>query len=155
MDESCEGAAMTLLLAAAGGSLGAVARYLVDFWVASRGISRVPFATPIVNVSGSLALGVLMGAIGVAGATGAGGEVAGAVGGAVGGATAGGPEWLVAFAGAGFLAAYTTFSTWMFEVVRLTQRGAHLTAALHVLGTIVPGVIAAALGLAAGAMLVG
>lgn len=143
---------MTLLLAAAGGALGALTRYLVDLGVASRGISRVPFGTLVVNVTGSLGLGILVGAIGASGAVGAGGAV-GAVG--VAGAAGGGTEWLVALAGGGFLAAYTTFSTWMFEVVRLAQRGAHRAAAFHVLGTVVPGVAAAALGLAVGAMLAG
>jgi fluoride exporter len=143
---------LTLLLVAAGGSLGAVARYLVDLGVASRGIRRIPFSTIVVNVTGSLGLGILMGVIDASGAAGVGG-VGEAVG--VAGAAGGGAEWLVALAGGGFLAAYTTFSTWMFEVVRLAQRGAHLAAALHVLGTVVPGIVAAALGLAAGAMLAG
>jgi len=84
---------MTILLVAAGGALGAIARYLVDFWVVSRGITRVPLGTLVVNVSGSFALGLLVGILG----------------------TTGGPDWILTLLGTGFLAAYTTFSTWMFE----------------------------------------
>lgn len=124
---------MTLLLVAVGGCFGAVARYLVDFWVVSRGITRVPLGTLIVNVSGSLGLGLLVGAMGAAG----------------------GAEWLMTLAGAGFLAAYTTFSTWMFEAARLIQRGAVGTALAYLLATVGVGIAAAAAGLFLGALAAG
>jgi fluoride exporter len=122
---------MTILLVAAGGALGAIARYLVDFWVVSRGISRVPLGTLAVNASGSFALGLLVGVLG----------------------TTGGPEWILTFLGTGFLAAYTTFSTWMFEAARLIQRGAYSAALLHLLVTAGLGVGVAATGLAVGSRL--
>jgi len=122
---------MTLLLVAAGGALGAIARFLVDFWVVSRGITRAPLGTMVVNVSGSLGLGLL---VGILGAT-------------------GGPEWILTIVGTGFLAAYTTFSTWMFEAARLVQRGAWSAALVHLFATVVLGVGFAAAGLWLGSTL--
>jgi len=122
---------MTMLLVAVGGALGAIARYLVDFWVVSRGITRVPLGTLVVNVSGSFALGLL---VGVLGAT-------------------GGPDWILTLGGTGFLAAYTTFSTWMFEAARLVQRGAWSAALVHLSATVVLGVGFAAAGLWLGSAL--
>lgn len=167
---------MMLLLTAAGGALGAVARYMVDGWVGSRGISRMPFGTLVVNVSGSFGLGLLVGLLGIAGLGGGdAAELAGMAGAAGGNGAAGGTgangaagalggmgalggigsNEIMAFAGAGFLAAYTTFSTWMFEAARLLNRGARAAAALHVVGTVVLGVLAAAAGVAAGAIIAG
>jgi fluoride exporter len=119
---------VTLLLVAVGGCFGAIARYLVDFWVVSRGVARIPLGTLIVNVSGSFGLGLLVGAFG----------------------STGGPEWVMTVLGAGFLAAYTTFSTWMFEAARLIQRGAVGSTITHLGLTIVLGIVAAASGLVLG-----
>jgi CrcB protein len=116
---------MTIFLVAAGGALGATARYLVDFWVVSRGITRVPLGTLVVNVSGSFALGLLVGVLG----------------------TTGGPDWILTLLGTGFLAAYTTFSTWMFEAARMVQRRAYSAALLHLSLTAGLGVGFAAAGL--------
>jgi fluoride exporter len=122
-----------MFLIALGGALGAVARYLVDFWVVSRGISRIPLGTVVVNVTGSFGLGLLVGVLELTTA----------------------PGWLGTFVGAGFLAAYTTFSAWMFEAARLVQRGAYAAAAVSLLGSIVAGVLAAAAGLAAAFLVLG
>ena len=56
---------MTLWLWLAVGALGggfAIARFLVDAFVSSRAASEFPWGTFAVNISGSLALGVLSGA---------------------------------------------------------------------------------------------
>jgi CrcB protein len=55
--------------------------------------------------------------------------------------------------GTGGLGAYTTFSTFTFETVRLAQDGARSTAAANVLGSLFVGLAAAALGLAIAAAL--
>jgi fluoride exporter len=122
---------MTLLFVAAGGALGAIARYLVDFWVVSRGITHAPLGTMVENVSGSLGLGLLIGIFG----------------------STGGPDWILTIVGTGFLAAYTTFSTWMFEAARLVQRGAWSAALVHLSATAVLGVGFAAVGLWLGSTL--
>ncbi len=124
---------MSLLLVAVGGALGAIARYLVDFFVGSRGITRIPLGTTVVNTSGSFALGVLVGVLG----------------------STGGPDWILTLVGTGFLAAYTTFSTWMFEAARLLQRGAYRAALLHLFLTAVLGVALAVAGLWLGSGVLG
>lgn len=93
---------MSWLLVAAGGSLGAAARYLLDRAIATRQTGPFPLGTLVVNVTGSIALGALLGL-----------AVAHRV-----------PSSVVTLAGTGFLGAYTTFSTFTFETVRLLEDGA-------------------------------
>ena len=79
------------------GALGAVARFRVDSAVSSRLPSDFPLGTLVVNVSGSFALGILVGA------------------------SLAGDALLVL--GTGLMGSYTTFSTWMTESVRLGESG--------------------------------
>lgn len=88
-------------LAIAGG-LGALARYAVEGMIAPRRSSPFPLSTLVVNVAGSAALGALTAA-----------------------ATRGGVAGdLVTVAGTGFIGAFTTFSTFTYETVRLIEDGA-------------------------------
>ncbi len=50
----------------------------------------------------------------------------------------------------GFIGAYTTFSTWMFESWRLVEDGALLAATVNIAGSVVLGIVAVFLGLAVG-----
>ena len=50
--------------------------------------------------------------------------------------------------GTGFVGAYTTFSTWMFETQRLAEDGRSAAALANVFGSLVLGLGAAALGAA-------
>lgn len=111
-----------LMLAGAG---GAVCRYALDYGISSRTQTRVPWGTVAVNLSGSLALGLLAGSVLFQGLP---------------------VDRYVVF-GAGFLGAYTTFSTWLVEVVRLATDGLWGAALAHALGSLVLGVAAAGLGL--------
>jgi fluoride exporter len=79
------------------GALGAVARFRVDAVVSARLPSDFPIGTFAVNLSGALALGLLVGA-------------------AV-------PHRALLVLGTGFLGGYTTFSTWMVESERLGEVG--------------------------------
>ena len=79
------------------GGLGAVGRLLLDSAVAARAGRAFPWGTLAVNLSGSLALGVL-----------------------VGGRVGDDAYWL---AGTGLIGAFTTFSTWAFESHRLGEDG--------------------------------
>jgi fluoride exporter len=115
--------AMTLGVALAAAA-GAVARYLLDTWLMARTGSAFPWGTFAVNISGSLALGLL-----------AGGLALGAL-----------PAPAAVVLGTGFLGAYTTFSTWMVDSLRLIEAGARGAALANVLGSWAAGSAAAALG---------
>ncbi|MBL1074788.1 CrcB family protein [Nocardia sp. 2] len=97
---------MTALLVIAGGMLGAPARFLADRAVARRFASVFPLGTLVVNVTGSLILGALIGA--------------------------GANHWLLATVGVGFCGALTTFSTFGYETVRLVEEGAYSYAVANV-----------------------
>jgi CrcB protein len=118
---------MTALLIALAGALGAVARFVVDGAVRRRGLDEFPWATLLINVTGSLLLGVVTGLV----------------------LFRGRPDDLRLVLGTGFCGGYTTFSTATFETVRLAQRGARLGAVGYTIGTVVLTVGAGALGLIA------
>ena len=119
-----------LLLLALGlaGALGAVARFGVVEWVASRWLNHFPLATFIINISGAFVLGFVMTA----------------------GASWG--SWRVVL-GTGFLGGYTTFSTLSFETDSLARRGHTRYAWLNALGALAAGIVAVALGIALGSVL--
>ena len=108
------------------GAVGAPLRYLVDGAVADRTEGVFPWGTFVVNASGSLLLGLLTGL-------------------ALYHAFPTTPKVVL---GAGFCGAYTTFSTFGFETVRLIEEGAAREAALNVVATVVVCGAAAGLGLA-------
>lgn len=120
---------MIWFVVALAGGAGAAARYTVDFAVSARAAGVFPWGTFLVNVSGSFALGVLVGAAA---------------------AHALPASWRLV-AGTGFLGGYTTFSTVMYETFRLIEEGSRVEGALNVLGTVAAGTVAAALGLWLGA----
>ena len=107
---------MTLLLVAVAGAVGAPLRVLVDRSL-GRPDGRFPTGILVVNVTGSFALGLVVGLL------------------------SGASRVVV---GTGFLGAYTTFSTFAVDVVRLPRReGAGYAAA-----SVLAGLLAAAAGLA-------
>ena len=110
----------------AAGALGAVLRYLVDRFVRARTTSGFPWGTLVINVSGSLLLGVLTGL-----------SLYHAF-----------PRIPGVVLGTGFCGAYTTFSTFTFDTVRLLEEGAGRQAFRNALGTLLAGALAAAAGLA-------
>jgi CrcB protein len=117
-----------LLWVGFGGFLGATARYLLGGWVAARLGAAFPYGTLVINMSGSLVLGFLMGLLDVRTVH---------------------PAVRPAF-GIGFLGAYTTFSTFTYEAIRLVEDGSIVTALAYVIGSTTSGLAAAILGLAAG-----
>lgn len=115
---------MTVLLVLVGGAVGAPLRYLADLAVQRRHDSVFPWGTFAVNVSGSLVLGAVAAAVFVAGA----------------------PDWVLTLVGTGVCGALTTFSTFGFETVRLLEEGSGRMALLNVVGSLVAGLLACAVG---------
>jgi CrcB protein len=108
------------------GAIGAVSRYAVDDLVRSRFAGSFPWGTFAINVSGSFVLGVITGL-------------------ALYHGLAPIPKTAI---GTGFCGAYTTFSTFSYETVQLVEAGDVGPAIGNVLGSVVLGLAAAALGLA-------
>ncbi|MGO2660284.1 fluoride efflux transporter CrcB [Mycetocola reblochoni] len=128
---------MTPLLALViglGGGLGAVARWALDRAMATLGGS-FPLGILVVNLSGSLLIGVLDGAALAVGAA----------------ADAG---WVLALGG-GVIGGYTTFSTAMVDTVRLLGERRGGAALLNAAGTVVGAVLAVLLGVVVGAAIAG
>ena len=118
-----------LLLIGAGGFAGAITRYLVDARVSSWTGGSLPWGTFVVNVSGSLAVGVLFALIVERAAL---------------------PAEIRAPLMIGFLGAYTTFSTLALESWRMIEDGAWLYASANLIGSVVIGVVAVVAGVALG-----
>ncbi|MFH7334587.1 fluoride efflux transporter CrcB [Streptomyces sp. KHY 26] len=115
---------MNWLLVVAGAVVGAPARYLTDRTVQARHDSVFPWGTFVVNVAGSLILGLVTGAV----ATGAAGPRA---------------QLLL---GTGLCGALSTYSTFSYETLRLTEAGAGLYAAVNVVAGVAAGLAAAFAG---------
>lgn len=119
------------LVVAGGGAAGALARYFLLPWLAVRlGEGIAPLF--VVNVTGAFALGVLATLAGERGLI--------------------GPEARLLLT-TGFLSAYTTFSSWMYDTVLLLAVGEYARAAANVIGSVVAGLAAAALGIMVGRLL--
>ena len=112
---------MRYLFVAVGGAMGAMTRFGVNQAVGPRSL---PWATLLINVTGSFALGAFV-------------FVA---------ADRGWSPELTLGIGVGFLGAYTTFSTFTWETFDLGRTDRVLTAALYVGVSVTLGVLAAAAG---------
>lgn len=111
---------MSALWVVLGAAVGAPCRYLVDLTVTVRTRSSFPWGTLVVNLTGCLLLGLLTGA------------TLGPV-----------PAALL---GTGFCGAYTTYSTFAYEAVSLTERHSVRSAVAYVGVSAVAGLALAALG---------
>lgn len=121
---------MTLLLVLAGAAVGAPLRFLVDRFIAARHDSVFPWGTFAVNVTGSLLLGAVAGS----------GQ---------------GDGWALPLLGTGLCGAFTTFSTFGYETLRLAEEGSLRVAALNLVGSVAACLLAGAAGWAGGSALVG
>lgn len=119
------GVALAALVAVAA-ALGAPSRYALEWGVHRRWPTRTPFGTLLVNGSGSLALGIV---VGLAVAHGLDPDVRAVV-------------------GTGFLGAYTTFSAFTDQTYRLATTGHPRVALAYAVGSVVVASTAAAIGLA-------
>ncbi|MGI9120504.1 MAG: fluoride efflux transporter CrcB [Acidimicrobiales bacterium] len=114
----------------AAGALGAPVRYLADGFVGDRTEGAFPWGTFLINATGSLLLGLLTGL---------------ALYHAL-------PKTPKVVLGTGFCGAYTTFSTFTFETVRLLEEGAVDEAFRNAVGTLLTCAAAAAAGVALAAL---
>lgn len=117
-----------LILVAAGGAVGASARYLLAKGLAAWDWNHVPWYTLVANVTGAFLLGIVV-ALTV---------------------ERGGPieeSWLL-FLGVGVLGGYTTFSTFSLETYELLREGLVAQAALYSIGSLLLGVVAVWAGFA-------
>lgn len=116
---------MLALAVAAAAGVGAVVRYVVDLVVQYRTRGDFPYGTLLINVSGSLLLGLTTGL-------------------AIHHGFAATPATIV---GSGFAGGYTTLSTWAWESIALAEAGDVLEAAANVVGSFALGLAAGAAGL--------
>lgn len=108
-----------------GGFIGANARYIVGGWVQQQWGSSFPYGTFFINITGSFILGLF----------------------ATLALRFSWSEFLRLWVAIGFVGAYTTFSTFEYETLRLVMEGRqYIAAALNVLGSVMVGFFAAYLG---------
>jgi fluoride exporter len=109
-----------------GGVFGAVARYAVSLALPTT-TGSFPWSTFVVNVSGSVALGLLLVMVAERLSRG---------------------RMTRAVVGTGVIGAYTTFSTFEIDAVNLIRAGRPATAAVYVIASVVAGLAGCWLGIA-------
>jgi CrcB protein len=119
---------------AAGSAAGGVVRFLLTTAIQQRAATPFPVGTLIVNLTGSIALGIVLRyALGSSSVS---------------------PE-MRAMLTTGFLGGYTTFSAFSYETVALIERGAHAQALAYVLASVVLAVLGTFAGVALGDVMLG
>lgn len=104
-----------------GGVLGSITRYLLGKLISEKWDTIIPIGTMIINITGALLLGIVSSLY-----------------------TDGNLYLLLA---EGYLGAYTTFSTFMYEGFNLFQENEKLNAALYIFGTLFLGIIGFIIGI--------
>lgn len=104
------------------GAIGACLRFYVGQLAVWRQASRFPFSTLVINVLGSALLGALWGLYEQLLIN----------------------EWVWQWLGVGLLGAFTTFSTFSYELLQLIQQKRIGAASAYILATVILGVVAAA-----------
>ncbi|WP_200961949.1 CrcB family protein [Phycicoccus sp. Soil803] len=133
MDVVRRGDSGLLAAVAAGGVLGSLGRYAVG--LALPHVSGAfAWSTFLVNVTGSLAMGVLV--VWVL-------------------SMARPHPWLRPFLGVGVLGGWTTFSSYALDIHAMVQAGHGLVAAAYLVGSLVVGLVAVGLGITLGERLFG
>ena len=111
---------LSYMLIGLGGMFRSITRYVLGNWIANRCRSCNVLKTSIINISGAFFLGLLM--------------------------TIDIHENLYLLLAEGYLGAYTTFSTFMYEGFNLFNNNKKINAMTYVLGTLFLGLVGFALG---------
>jgi CrcB protein len=115
------------LLVAIGGALGSMARYGTGVLVGKVWSASFPLGTMLINIAGSLAMGLLVGLL--ARTT---------------------PSWQSEarlFVAVGVLGGFTTFSSFSLDAIAMIERGEWALAALYVVGSVLIGLVGLYVGL--------
>ncbi len=123
-----------MLLVAAGGAIGAAARYLAGLWIVARLGAGFPWGTFFVNATGSFLIGIILVLV-------EGGTL---------------PAGARLFLAVGVLGGYTTFSSFSYETLQLLAGGGSVGPVLfNTFGQLLAGLLAVYLGVVCGRALGG
>lgn len=111
----------------AGGGIGAVLRYAITFWMSQRLGPGFPWWTFVINVTGSLLIGIIAESTQMRGVSGS--------------------PLLRMFLMTGVLGGYTTFSTFSLDTLTLLREGGVPLAFAYAIGSVMIGVAAAFAGI--------
>src|SRR5690348_16817835 len=117
---------MGYLVVFLGAGVGGMMRHAMNIWVARFAGTHFPMHTLVINVTGSLIMGLVTGWFAMKGA---------------------GTGHLRLFLATGILGGYTTFSAFSLDAVLLWERHEHLLAAYYVGGSVVISLIGLVAGL--------
>jgi len=106
---------MTYMLVAFGGGAGSLVRYTLGKFISERSKTSFPMGTFIINITGALLLGIV--------------------------STIGVSSNMMLLLGDGFLGAYTTFSTFMYEGFNLFEEKEKLNAFIYILCSVILGLV--------------
>jgi CrcB protein len=118
---------MELIFIGVGGALGSLARYGLGRWIAKTSKSAYPAGTFLINITGAVLLG-LLGGLNLT-------------------------ESISLLLADGFLGAYTTFSTFMYEGFRLFRDSKVKNAVAYIVSTLALGVLGYFIGYYLGGIL--
>ena len=116
-----------ILIIGLGGAIGAAVRFLLGEFINkrwSKKLGKFPLGTWIINISGSFLLGVIAKL-----------HLTNCI-----------VDWVWYFVGVGFCGAYTTFSTFGYETIRLIEDKKNRLAIIYVFSSLVLGVVSASIG---------
>ncbi|WP_102275428.1 fluoride efflux transporter CrcB [Cytobacillus massiliigabonensis] len=113
-----------ICLVGIGGFFGAICRYLATSYFQRKFPSKIPLGTIAVNLMGSFLLGYLLGIAE--------------------------DDELTLFLGTGFMGAFTTFSTFNLEAIKLIESKEKIAGIFYIAITYAGGIILAFLGMLAG-----
>ncbi len=118
---------MNLILVGIGGAFGGLVRFQLGKIISQKSNTTFPIGTFIINITGAILLGIIT--------------------------SINTENSVYLLLGDGFLGAYTTFSTFMYEGFNLFQKNEKMNAFIYILGSLFFGIIGYAAGFKFGKLL--